>query len=173
MSRYLHLRAVSDGATPRRRLGPSRASTLLLLGVMSSVIAAFGLPMGAASAASAPRVVAPRTSIFCGYANNAAKSTSISSAALTPTSIEASYTKLKTEESFIEANSPAQIKPDFVLLFGYLNKFISIMASVKYNYAKLTPTELKSFATADTKQVTAAEKAINSYLTNTCHIKTT
>jgi hypothetical protein len=139
---------------------------------MSSVIAAFGLPMAAASAVSAPRALAPRTSVFCGYANNASKSTSVSSAALTPTSLEASYAKLKTEETFIVANTPGQLKPDFVLLFSYVNKFISVMASVKYNYLKLTPTELKSFETADTKQVTAAEKAINLYLTNTCHIKT-
>jgi hypothetical protein len=173
MSRYPHLRATSDGPTSRRRVGPSRASAILLLGVMSSVIAAFGLPMAAASAATAPRAAAPRTSVFCGYANSASKSTSISSAALSPTSLQASYAKLKTEESFIIANSPGQLKPDFVLLFSYLNKFVSILASVKYNYLKLTPTELKSFESADTKQVSAAEKAINSYLTTTYHIKTT
>jgi hypothetical protein len=171
MSRYLHLRAVSDAANPRRRPGSSRVSAVLLVGVMSSVIAAFGLPM-AASAASAPRALTPRTSIFCGYADNASKSTAVPTS-LTPASIEASYAKLKTEESFIEANSPGQIKPDFLLLFGYLNKFIAILASVQYNYLKLTPTEFKSFETADTKQVTAAEKAINVYLTTTCHIKTT
>jgi hypothetical protein len=169
MSRYLHLR-LSDAATPRRRIGSSRASVLVLLGVMSSVIAAFGLPMAAASAATAPRVAAPRTSIFCGYANNAAKSTSESPAALTPASLEASVTKLKTEEAYVLANSPAQVKPDFVTLFTYFNKFVSLLAAAKYNFLKLTPTEFKSFETLDSKQVTAAEKAVKAYVTNTCHL---
>jgi Pyruvate/2-oxoacid:ferredoxin oxidoreductase gamma subunit len=185
MSRYLHLRAVSDAATARRRSGLSRASSLVLLGVMASMVAAFGLPMAAASATSAPRaaaprvvaprVAAPRTSIFCGYADNAAKGTSVSAGAtaLTPSSIEAEYSKLKSEETFVEANTPGSLKPDFVLLFGYVNKFISLLAGVHYNYLKLTTADFKTFETSDTKQVTAAEKAINSYLTNTCHIKTT
>jgi hypothetical protein len=170
MSRYLHLRAVSDAPAPRRRDAASRASVLVLLGVMSSVIAAFGLPMAAASAATAPRVAAPRTSIFCGYANNAAKSTAVSPTTLTPTSLQASFTKLKAEEAYVLANSPGQVKPDFVVLFTYFNKFVAVLAAAKYNFLKLTPTELKSFETLDTKQVTAAEKAIKLYVTNTCHL---
>src|ERR1700722_12459948 len=109
MFRFLHLRAVSEAPNQRRQSGSSRASTLLLLGVMSSVIAAFGLPMAAASAASTPRAAAPRTSIFCGDADNAAKSTAESPAALTPTSLQATFTKLKSEEAFVLANSPGQI----------------------------------------------------------------
>jgi hypothetical protein len=182
MSRYLHLRTSSNRLVRRPRIGPSRLSAIILLGAMSTVITAFGLPMGAASAASTPRVVAPRvavprvavpqTSTFCGYAANAAKSTSPSaSAAGTAASIQASFTKLKSEETFILANSPSQLKGDFTTLFSYLNKFIAILASVKYNFSKLTLTQEKAFSSADTKQVQAAVKAINTYLTNVCHVK--
>jgi hypothetical protein len=173
MSRYPHLRAGTDTETPGRRIGSSRVSALLLLGVISSLIAAFGLPMAAATAASAPRVAAPRTSIFCGDANNASKSTAISPTAFTPTSLEASFTKVKTEESYIESNAPGSIKPDFVTLFTYFNKFVSVLAAAKYNFLKLTRTEVKSFETLDSSQVTAAEKAIKSYVTNICHLSTT
>jgi len=171
MSRYLHLRALSNAATRRPRVGPRRASALVLLGALSTVVVAFGLPMGAVSAASAPRALAPRTSVFCGYANNASKSTSITS--LTPTSMAATYSKLKSEESFVLANSPAQLKGDFTALFSYLNKFIAELAAVKYNYLKLTPTQLKAFSSGDTKQFQADVKSIDTYLTKVCGLKTT
>jgi len=171
MSRSLHLGSLSNATPVQLRVGPKRASALVLLGALSTVIAAFGFPMGAASAASAPRVLAPRTSVFCSYANNASKSTSPSS--LTPSSMAASYSKLKSEESFILANSPAQLKGDFTALFTYLNKFIAELAAVKYNYLKLTPTELKAFSSADTKQFKADVKSIDTYLTKVCGLKTT
>jgi hypothetical protein len=173
MSRYLHLRSLSNATPGRLRVGPRRASALVLLGALSTVIAAFGFPMGAASAASVPRALAPRTSVFCGYADNASKSTSISSTSLTPSSMAATYSKLKSEETFILANSPSQLKGDFTALFGYLNKFIAELAAVKYNYLKLTPTEIKAFSTADTKQFQADVKSIDTYLTKVCGLKTT
>jgi hypothetical protein len=172
MSRSLNLRAVSHRRATRLRVGPARVSAIVLLGAMSTVITAFGLPMGAASAASAPRALAPRTSTFCSYAENASKSTSISPKAVTPASIQASFTKLKSEEKFIISNSPSQIKGDFTTLFTYLNKFIAILASVKYNFTKLSLSQEKAFSSANTKQVQAAVKAINVYLTNVCHVKT-
>jgi hypothetical protein len=174
MSRYLHLRAVSNSGANRLRIGPSRVSAIVLLGAFSTVIAAFGLPMGAASATSAPRAVAPRTSVFCSYADNASKSTSsTSNVSLTPASMQATYSKLKSEESFILANSPSQLKGDFQELFGYLNKFIAALAAVKYNFEKLSATEIKSFSTADTKPFQAAVKSIDTYLTKVCGLKTT
>ena len=97
MSRSLNLRAVSHRRATRLRVGPARVSAIVLLGAMSTVITAFGLPMGAASAASAPRALAPRTSTFCSYAENASKSTSISPKAVTPASIQASFTKRPRE----------------------------------------------------------------------------
>lgn len=171
MSRSLHLRTSSNSRASRLRVGSSRVSVIVLLGAMSTVITAFELPMGAASAASAPRAVAPRTSTFCSYAANASKSTSVSPTALTPASMQAIYTKLKSEETFIVANSPSQLKGDFTTLFTYVNKFISILASVKYNFTKLSLTQDKAFSSGDTKQVQAAIKAINAYLTNVCHVK--
>jgi hypothetical protein len=171
MSRYLHLRATSRRTQTRPRSAFARASAVVLLGAISSVIAAFGLPVGAAFAASAPAVAAPRTSTFCGLAANEAKGSSVSPASFTPASLQATYTKLKSEESFVQANSPSQLKGDFTTLFTFLNKFISILTSVKYNFAKLSPAQLKTFSTADTKQVQAASKAIDAYVTNVCHVK--
>lgn len=54
MSRYSHPRAISSSRAGRLRVGSSRVSAIMLLGAMSSVITAFGLPIGAASAVSAP-----------------------------------------------------------------------------------------------------------------------
>jgi hypothetical protein len=136
----------------------------VLLGAMSTVVAALGLPTGAASASTAPR-----TSTFCGFAANEAKGTSVSPAT-TPGSLEAEFTKLKSEESFVLSASPSQLKGDFTTIFTYLNKFISVLASVKYDFAKLSLAQEKEFATADTKQVTAAVSAIKVYLKNVCHV---
>jgi hypothetical protein len=159
----------------RPRIGVSRFSSIVLLGAVSTMIAALGLPMATASATSAPRIAVtrtavPQTSTFCGYAANAAKSTS-ASAASTASSLQATFAKLKSEEGFVLAKSPAQLKGDFSTLFTYLNKFIAVLASVKYNFSKLTVVQEKAFASADTKQVQAAEKAITTYLTNVCHVK--
>lgn len=166
MSRYLRLRANSSSRTGQLSVGPSRVAAVLLLGALSTLIAAIGIPMGAASAASAPR-----TSTFCGYAANASKSTSVSPATLTPASLQASFTKLKSEESYITANSPSQLKGDFTTLFTYFNKFIAILASVKYNFTKLSLAQEKAFGASDTKQVQAAVKAIDAYVKNVCHLK--
>ena len=150
---------------------------LLLVGALSSMIAAFALPMGAASAAARPAArsalaVAPRTSTFCTDAVNAAKhsSTSGASTAKAPT-LQQSYAALKSEEPVVLSQAPSQIKPDFQALFNYLNGFYSALSNVKFQYSKLPISYYEGLAKLNIKQITADGKAIQTYVQNVCHVK--
>jgi hypothetical protein len=178
MSRYLDSPSCLEAAADRPRGTRSRTHALVLVGMLCAVIATFGLPLAVASASTtAPRMtatasaVAPRTSTFCTLAASETKSSSLSPTTLTPTSLQATYTKLKSEEGFILANSPSQLKGDFQALFTFLNKIIGELSAVKYNFEKLSTTQLKTFESGNTKQLQAAVKSIDAYLTNVCKIK--
>ena len=171
-----HLRSARSARRNGTRSNRPSGPALLVLGAMFSAIAAIALPMGAASATSArispAAVAAPRTSTFCLYAANAAKSSNTSSAATQKApSLQQAYAKLKAEEPVILAQAPSQIRGDFQGLFGYLNNFYSALSSVKFVVGKLPVSYYEGLAKLNIKKITADGKAIEAYVTNVCHVK--
>ena len=110
-----------------------------------------------------------KTSAFCRDAANAAKSNASSAASDTPASLANLYKQLKSEESLVLADSPSQIHGDFQTLFNYFNKFYGELASVGYNILKL-PASFISSLSSQTAPLTAASKAITTYLKKACGI---
>ena len=72
-----------------------------------------------------------------------------------------------SEEPTILAQAPAAIKGDFQTVFTYFNKFYSDLASINFDFTKLTPAMEKDF-TADSAGVSSASKAIQTYVTQAC-----
>ncbi len=179
------------------RLHPSRRSTdrtsrpntvwagaLLLLGPLAMLIATIGISNAGASTSSSARTASsiaatttaiaglatPKSSQFCTYAENASKSSTTSAFSEKPSSLLASFQKLKSEEPAILAESPSQIRGDFQTLFNYFNGFYGELAKVGYNFLKLPHSYLATLESSASR-VEVASKAITSYLTKTCGIK--
>jgi len=110
---------------------------------------------------------------FCQFASNVSKQSAVSAAAAAsaPTSLKTDYQRLMAEEPTILAQAPAAIKGDFQTVFTYLNKFYSDLASINFDFTKLTPAMEKDF-TSDSAGLSSASKAIENYVTQACGLST-
>jgi hypothetical protein len=176
MSPLLQRRSTS-ARTPRPGRRPLLTAALLIVGPLALV--ASTVPESGASAATTARpaarsvalaTAAPRTSVFCTDAANAAANNTSAAATASVASLENDYAKLKADESIILADSPSAIKGDWQTLFTFLNKFYSELASVKYDFIKL-PTSYLSTLETDGAPAEAAAKAIDAYIEKNCGIK--
>lgn len=175
--------AASVGPKPTAR----RVSGSLLASLVAT-IAVLAATLGAASATTthnlgrATRVAAVQKDLalvsvrpaisagtFCGYAKNSQHATpSSADASATPTSLQAEWNQMKAEEPLVLSYVPSAIKSDYQVFFNFANKFYAALASVHWNFLKLTTAQFESLITSNQKQLTAASQAIQNYLKKTC-----
>lgn len=85
----------------------------------------------------------------------------------TPAALARASATLKAHEPTVVRVAPASIRGDFRTLFGVLNHFYATLATVNYDYRKLSSADAVSLA-ASTRSLAPAAKAIQSYLAKNC-----
>jgi len=85
----------------------------------------------------------------------------------TPAALSSAYANLKAHEPKVEKAAPASIRGDFRTLFNVLNDFYGTLATVGYDYRKLSSVEAAKLA-ASTRSLGPAATAIQTYLSKNC-----
>ena len=121
---------------------------------------------GAPATGQAPRVTISGPAV-CATLAQATREFAGTPAGSTPTALANAYANLRVHEPAVEHAAPASIRGDFHTLFNVLNNFYGTLATVGYDYRKLSAAEAARLA-ASTRGLAPAAAAIQAYLTKNC-----
>lgn len=104
---------------------------------------------------------------ICSVLAGATKTFSSAPSGSSPSALATAYSNLKLQEPKIEQAAPRSIRHDFETLFSVLNSFYSTLATVGYEYTRLSSATASRLSN-QSRQLAPVARAINAYLAANC-----
>ena len=131
-----------------------------------TVVVLVGLAAGSSAALASPtaRTLTPFCAKVVGYSKDTPGTTLYT---LKPAALEAKYNGFKSATVKLLAISPSSIKPELQKIFTFDNALFSALQKAGWNFSKVPPATLKSWATKGPLLKPASDKVI-AYFDKTC-----